>query len=155
MRPAFETKCLFNYLFLELEATVVALRKSRAVPPGGVCDPAAMRPALDAVVPRKAKFPDLAPLLQRIQNAYEPRAVLLFGSRARGDNRPDSDWDLLILLKDDAPEKLLDPYLGWQVRRGAGVSADLLCEYERDFIGDLDVTNTLAYEIKNDAIQLA
>jgi predicted nucleotidyltransferase len=24
--------------------------------------------------------------------------VFLFGSRARGDNRPDSDWDILILI---------------------------------------------------------
>ena len=28
--------------------------------------------------------------------------LLLYGSRARGDNRPDSDWDLLILL--DKPQ---------------------------------------------------
>jgi len=29
----------------------------------------------------------------------EPRArIILYGSRARGDSRPDSDWDLLILL---------------------------------------------------------
>ena len=27
--------------------------------------------------------------------------LLLYGSRARGDNRPDSDWDLLILLDKD------------------------------------------------------
>ena len=29
--------------------------------------------------------------------------LLLYGSRARGDYRPDSDWDLLVLL--DRPQK--------------------------------------------------
>jgi predicted nucleotidyltransferase len=28
-------------------------------------------------------------------------SVMLFGSRARGDNREDSDWDLLVLLDRD------------------------------------------------------
>ncbi len=32
----------------------------------------------------------------------DPGAIAyLFGSRARGDNRPDSDWDLLILVDND------------------------------------------------------
>lgn len=31
---------------------------------------------------------------------YKPRAIL-FGSRARGDARPDSDWDILVLLDKD------------------------------------------------------
>ena len=34
--------------------------------------------------------------------AKEPYAeAYLFGSRARGDFRPDSDWDILILVNDD------------------------------------------------------
>lgn len=41
-------------------------------------------------------------LLQRIKNAVltiDPSAeVLLYGSRARGDARPDSDWDFVVLL---------------------------------------------------------
>ena len=28
----------------------------------------------------------------------EGASLWLFGSRARGDNRPDSDWDILVLL---------------------------------------------------------
>jgi len=30
--------------------------------------------------------------------------LILFGSQARGDARPDSDWDLLVLLKKDTKE---------------------------------------------------
>lgn len=47
--------------------------------------------------------------------------LLLYGSRARGDNRPDSDWDLLILL--DKPRLTFSDYgygypfseLGWEI----------------------------------------
>ena len=41
-------------------------------------------------------------ILERIKNAVhevEPTAsVILYGSRARGDNRPDSDWDIIIIV---------------------------------------------------------
>lgn len=38
----------------------------------------------------------------RIQAALGPDLdqALLYGSRARGDAKPDSDWDVLVLLKD-------------------------------------------------------
>lgn len=32
----------------------------------------------------------------------------LYGSRARGDNRPDSDWDLLVLL--DQPKRTFSDF---------------------------------------------
>lgn len=31
-------------------------------------------------------------------NARPPEMVVLYGSRARGDHRPDSDYDLLVVL---------------------------------------------------------
>lgn len=51
----------------------------------------------------------------------EPNAkVLLFGSRARGDARSDSDWDVMVLLGDDAKTDRYDISdsmirLGWDV----------------------------------------
>jgi predicted nucleotidyltransferase len=47
-------------------------------------------------------------LLQKVKETIrriDPQAeVILFGSRARGDARPDSDWDFLILISEkDTP----------------------------------------------------
>jgi len=37
--------------------------------------------------------------IARVIHLKDPTAdAFLFGSRARGDNRPDSDWDVLILI---------------------------------------------------------
>ena len=33
-----------------------------------------------------------------VHNSDPTAELFLFGSRARGDNRPDSDWDILILV---------------------------------------------------------
>ncbi|MCK4700250.1 MAG: nucleotidyltransferase domain-containing protein [Bacteroidales bacterium] len=40
----------------------------------------------------------MSQLIRHYINAIDPKAdVILYGSRARGDERPDSDWDILIL----------------------------------------------------------
>ncbi len=36
---------------------------------------------------------------------YEYQSIILFGSRARGTNRLKSDYDILIVLKDEVTEK--------------------------------------------------
>ncbi len=37
--------------------------------------------------------------LKKIAHRYDVAGAILFGSRARGDHRPDSDADLAVLLK--------------------------------------------------------
>jgi uncharacterized protein len=38
-------------------------------------------------------------LIKKTVTAIDPTAeIILYGSRARGDERPDSDWDILILV---------------------------------------------------------
>ena len=49
----------------------------------------------------------LAPLVESLRNGLGDNllALVLFGSRARGDARPDSDWDLLLIAENlpDSP----------------------------------------------------
>lgn len=45
----------------------------------------------------------LAEMIRRILAAGEPQKIVLFGSRARGDARPDSDYDLLLVESSELP----------------------------------------------------
>ena len=38
-------------------------------------------------------------IIRRVVEATGPEKIILFGSRARGDHRPDSDIDLLVIQK--------------------------------------------------------
>ncbi len=47
-------------------------------------------------------------LVERVVAAVRPERIILFGSRARGDHRPDSDIDVLVIMPGqvDAPWRL-------------------------------------------------
>ena len=46
----------------------------------------------------KAKTHHISQLIRNTISSIDPKAeVILYGSRARGDERNDSDWDILIL----------------------------------------------------------
>jgi len=58
--------------------------------------------------------------------AYRPERIYLFGSRARGETTADSDYDLLVIVADDAPADRRRSRLAYQALRGTGVAADVV-----------------------------
>lgn len=68
----------------------------------------------------------LTPLLARIRAAYHPEEIWLFGSRARGDARPDSDWDVFVVVPDLTSDEDLDTLRAWKLQREAGIPADAI-----------------------------
>jgi len=70
--------------------------------------------------------PILAEVVRRLVETYRPERIYLFGSVARGDAGPDSDYDLLVVVADDAPPERRRSRLAYEVLRGTGTAADVL-----------------------------
>jgi hypothetical protein len=70
--------------------------------------------------------PALSEVVRRLVEAYRPERIYLFGSVARGDAGPDSDYDILVVVRDDAPEERRRSRLAYEVLWGTGVAADVL-----------------------------
>ncbi|MCC6629587.1 MAG: nucleotidyltransferase domain-containing protein [Chloroflexi bacterium] len=68
----------------------------------------------------------LTELVRRLVAAYAPERIYLFGSQARGQGGPDSDYDLLVVVADDAPPERQRSRLAYQVLRGTATAADVL-----------------------------
>jgi len=64
----------------------------------------------------------VAEAVRRIVEAADPLKIVAFGSRARGDHRPDSDLDLAVIV--DTPEETRN--VGYAQLEGIRMSVDLL-----------------------------
>ena len=47
----------------------------------------------------------ISTMVDRIVGGFHPARVMLFGSQARGDARPDSDVDLLVVMENGADRR--------------------------------------------------
>ncbi|MEQ1735466.1 MAG: nucleotidyltransferase domain-containing protein [Rhodoglobus sp.] len=101
---------------------------------------------------RHVEVDAIRPLLDRIVARWHPQQVWLFGSRARGDATPESDWDLFVVVDDSAGDDDLDPGVGRRLRRACGVRADVVPWRARDFAEFRATPNTLAYEVATDGV---
>jgi len=70
--------------------------------------------------------PTLVEIVRRLVEAYRPDRIYLFGSRARGTAGADSDYDLLVVVPDDAPPALRRSARAYEVLWGLPTSGDIL-----------------------------
>nr|WP_264185703.1 nucleotidyltransferase domain-containing protein [Roseicella aerolata] len=98
--------------------------------------------------------PRLADFVALARERLSAREVWVFGSRARGDQRPDSDWDLLVILPDDLPEDGGEPVRLWRLGRDAGLVADVLAVRETEAREARAVQSTLMYEVGLEGVRI-
>lgn len=75
----------------------------------------------------------LTEIVRRLVEAYQPERVYLFGSYARGDPGPDSDYDRLLVVPDSATPEQRRSRLAYEVLWGTGTAADVLVWTRENF----------------------
>jgi predicted nucleotidyltransferase len=85
-------------------------------------------------------------LVDRIVAALHPDAIYLFGSRARDDARPDSDYDFLVVVPDALPRDAWSPRVVARIQRDPGVPVDVIPCRRSVFERRRDLVGTLSYK---------
>ena len=89
---------------------------------------------------------------REIHRMAEPEQTILFGSRARGDHRPDSDIDVLIIKKRSPTEEWLDDLRDrartvQKARLPEASGIDVICMTADEFVSRRRLRNNLANSI--------
>ena len=80
-----------------------------------------------------ADDPVLAEMVHRLVEVYQPERIFLFGSVARAEAGPDSDYDLMVVVPDDAAPERQRSRAGYRAVRHLGAARDILVSRASDF----------------------
>jgi predicted nucleotidyltransferase len=93
-------------------------------------------------------------LVKRLVARYEPEQIWLFGSRARGDARDDSDWDLLVVVPDDAPPERHRAQAAYEAMTDLAHGADVLVWPRSEFAARLPLRASLPRAVVDEGVLL-
>ena len=98
--------------------------------------------------------PRLQSALEGIVALVDPEAVLLFGSRARGDCDDASDWDLFVVLPDDAAPGIARPSKLRQAASTSKLPIHAVACRRGVFEAKRDDLNSLSHDVARDGVVL-
>ena len=93
---------------------------------------------------------------QKVNEIDNTAEVILYGSRARGDNKRDSDWDVMILLKQKNVDKKIEQTFRHHlldIELEIGVPVSVFVYSKSDWEGKYSIT-PLFRSIKKEGIQI-
>ena len=68
----------------------------------------------------------LVRITERLVEVYQPDRIYLFGSKARGDAGPDSDYDILVLVEHPTEPLYRLSQRGFRALRGIAAAVDVV-----------------------------
>ena len=92
----------------------------------------------------------LAEIVRRLVKSFVPERVYLFGFKARNDAGTDSDYDLMVIVPDDAAPQRRRSRLAYEALRGTAAAADVLVWTSRAFDSRLHLAASLPATIQQE-----
>lgn len=91
---------------------------------------------------------------KHLADVTRAEAVVLFGSRARGDNGPDSDWDLCVILPDDVKPQQFTSASLWREASIFGLPIQVYPVRRSVFIEKSSDCNSVSHDVLRDGLPL-
>jgi uncharacterized protein len=88
---------------------------------------------LEAFTPPSANDPVLGEMVRVLVDVYHPLRIYLFGSVARGDAGSNSDYDIMVVVPDNAAQEQRDSDAGYRALWNVGLAKDLLVWSKAEF----------------------
>jgi predicted nucleotidyltransferase len=89
-------------------------------------------------------------IVSRLRTAFQPECIYLFGSRARGEAGPDSDYDLLMVLPSSSLPRYQRDQAAFRALAGLGISKDIVvltrAEFDRQRLARTSLPATVERE---------
>jgi len=96
----------------------------------------------------------LSEIVRRLVDEFDPDEIILFGSRAWGIPRQDSDYDLCVIVPDNNEHAVQQAVRAHASLRGLGISKDVIVSTRTRFDRFSRVKASLEAKIRNRGVVL-
>ena len=93
-------------------------------------------------------------MVHRLVEAFTPERIYLFGSQARGEAGPESDYDLLVVVPTSPLPRYRRDQAAFEALRGIGVAKDVLVMTHEEFERQRTVVCSLPATVERDGMLL-
>lgn len=102
----------------------------------------------------QAADPVIEQIVQRLVAALAPERIYLFGSQARGDAGPNSDYDLLVVVPTSELPRYRRDQVAFNALLGVGVAKDVLVLTHDEFARQRNVVCSLPATVEREGVLL-
>jgi len=96
----------------------------------------------------------LTEIVRRLTQVFHPERIYLFGSMARGEAGPHSDYDLLMVVKESSEPRYRRDQGAFRVLIGVGASKDIMVLTRKEFDEQRKAPSSLPATVEREGILL-